>query len=508
MALEQIRRVRERLAPPAGFDASEYDKCRSDVCYWVDNYVSTYDPRPEAAPNHLPFKLYRFQSEHLRFLDQQYSGNADSFTEKSRDMGVSWLTLAWMLHHWLFDDSFQGLIGSRKEDLVDNWQMDSLFGKLAYIVDRLPAWMLPKRWTAKCRQYMKLVNPDNGNAIIGESANQNFSRQGRYSTMLLDEFAFWPWARSVWTASADASPCRIVVTTPEPGSFAKELRQGGKIAVRSLHWTLHPHKDQAWYEQEKLRRTDEDVAKELDINWSGSLRGLVYPGWQQIRKGDYPYQHGWPLYVSWDFGIADETALIWLQQNPATRLWRIIDCFSASSKTIDWYVPFVTGDIVSLLPGMYDERTLSQIDSHRGWAGAIHYGDPAGSQRNEVTGTSVIDELRKHGIYIQTRTDMNTFEARYTATQLFLRRVEGVNTPACNLLDDSMGNARFPERREGSQATTEITKPIHDWTSHFRTSLEYMAVNEPRNLAARPEPPQRIRQSGDGGSKTKAKRLR
>ena len=478
--------VQVRMTPK---QSEEYERCHSDIGYWVNEYCFTYDPRPEAAPNHLPFHLYPFQADHLRWLEERYRANGDSFTEKSRDMGVSWLTLAWMLHHWLFDDSFQGLIGSRKEDLVDNWQLDSLFGKLVYMLDRLPAWMRPKGYDIKKhRQYMKLINPSNGNALLGESANANFSRQGRYSAILLDEVAFWPWARAVWTGTADASPCRVAITTAEPGSFAKELRNSGKIPVATLHWSRHPLKDQAWYNNERLRRTDEDIAKELDINWSGSVRGLVYPDWQSVRKGAYPYVQGWALYVSWDFGIADDTALTWWQQDPSTRLWRAIDCFASTGKTIDWYVPFVTGEIVSGLPSGYSEREIEHIRSHRGWSGAVHYGDPAGSQRNQVTGTSAISELEQHGIYLNTRPDVNEFRDRYTATQLFLRRVEGINLPACALLDDAMSNARFPERRENSQATGEIVKPIHDWTSHFRTAIEFLAVNLPKDDAPKPPP--------------------
>ena len=35
-------------------------------------------------------------------------------------------------------------------------------------------------------------------------------------------------------------------------------------------------------------------------------------------------------------------------------------------------------------------------------------------------------------------------------------------------------NARYPERSETSQATSVQNKPIHDWTSHARTALEYL----------------------------------
>ena len=35
-------------------------------------------------------------------------------------------------------------------------------------------------------------------------------------------------------------------------------------------------------------------------------------------------------------------------------------------------------------------------------------------------------------------------------------------------------NARYPERSDTNQSTGMNIKPIHDQTSHFRTSLEYL----------------------------------
>jgi hypothetical protein len=42
---------------------------------------------------------------------------------------------------------------------------------------------------------------------------------------------------------------------------------------------------------------------------------------------------------------------------------------------------------------------------------------------------------------------------------------------------ECMGNARYPQRQETSQATSPISLPVHDWTSHHRTGTEYFAVN-------------------------------
>ena len=34
-------------------------------------------------------------------------------------------------------------------------------------------------------------------------------------------------------------------------------------------------------------------------------------------------------------------------------------------------------------------------------------------------------------------------------------------------------NAKYPERKENSNSTSENRKPVHNRTSHYRTALEY-----------------------------------
>ena len=35
-------------------------------------------------------------------------------------------------------------------------------------------------------------------------------------------------------------------------------------------------------------------------------------------------------------------------------------------------------------------------------------------------------------------------------------------------------NAKYPERADTSTSTAPNYKPIHDWTSHYRTAFEYL----------------------------------
>ena len=151
--------------------------------------------------------------------------------------------------------------------------------------------------------FMKLVNPETGSAITGESNNANFSTQGRYAGVFFDEFAKWEVTdEKAWTSAGDATPARIAGSTPfgAGGQFYK-LAVGGESGVKKLryHWSRHPTKSlglncvwpvpndsdrgrmkedfvpevklsSPWYEKECLRRTAAEIAQELDIDYVGA----------------------------------------------------------------------------------------------------------------------------------------------------------------------------------------------------------------------------------------------
>jgi hypothetical protein len=318
----------------------------------------------------------------------------------------------------------------------------------------------------------------NGAVIEGESANANFSRAGRYNVILFDEIAFWPFQQSSWEAAGDATPCRVAVTTPsEDPSYAGALRDSGLAELLTYHWKLHPKKDEAWYAAEKKRRTTEAVARELDINWLGSLTGLVYPEIQYCTVGLYPFVPDWPLFVSWDFGL-DGTAIIWWQVDPSTEKKRMIEAYTRTNEPIHFFMPLFGHPIKANFT--YQQADLDLIERTKHWKGAVHYGDPDVAKRayQSETLTSTREVLAEHRIYVQTNEKSNDLESRKTETKLMLQAgIEVNDTPGTRMWTSAMRQARYPKRQEGSQAVNENVKPIHDWTSHPRTSTEYFAVN-------------------------------
>jgi hypothetical protein len=448
--------------------------CETDVVFFI-NHLKTFDPRTKAKD--IEFKLYPYQEEYARELAIKIRDGGDLLVEKSRDMGVSWVTLAVIYWCWKYTPGFQALLGSRKEDYVDNWTMKSLFPKIEYMISNDP-FPIPGWDSKKNRLYMKLIHPTNGAVIEGESANANFSRAGRYNVIFFDELAFWPFAQSSWESAGDATPCRIAVTTPsDQPSYAKGLRNSGIIEIKTLHWQLHPLKDDGWYESEKLRRTSDEVARELDINWEGSITGIVYPEISHAQLGDYPYVPNWPLYVSWDFGL-DGTALGWWQVNPLNGKKRRIDSFFKSDRPIHYFMPLFTGNVES--GNNYSEEDIDAVGVLSGYKNAIHFGDPDVEKRSYQTKdmTSTREVLQSHGIYVQTNVLANDLESRKTETKRMLQDgIEINDTPRNRFFLECIKNSRYPKREETSQSTSANVKPIHDWTSHHRTEMEYFAVN-------------------------------
>lgn len=451
------------------------DLCKNDILFFIENFGWTFDPRPEHAPHHLPFILFEYQKRAILWIKNKVERGEDGLVEKSRDMGVTWI-FVWVFYwFWLFSDTFSGLKGSYKEALVDNRTKDSLFGMLDYAIENTPRWLLPKRFKPKeHRQKLKLTNPENFNLITGDTMNPDFGRGSRKTVVFFDEGASWEYFKDAWESAGDVTPCRITVSTPKGRNAFAILRESG-VDVLTLHWKDHPIKDQEWYEFEKGRRTEEEVAQELDISYHKSQEGRVYPEWDNVEYGEFPYDDELPLYISWDFGFTDDTAIVWWQVEPGGRV-RIVDCYSNRGKTIDFYVPFVTGVIPS--EGIfYSKRDLEIIEAHKYWKKAIHYGDPAGRFTNQVSNISVLDVLRNSGIYVNFREEAKDFQSRKNATKLLLRNLVANNTERVKELGLAMENSSYPKSRSGGQDDIRSIKPLHNWCSHYRSAVEYFAVN-------------------------------
>lgn len=442
--------------------------------FFIENFGWTFDPRKTVK--HIPFVLFDFQKDAVRWLVDHIDNGKDGLIEKSRDMGVTWLTAWVFLWYWLFKDGTNLLMGSYKEKLVDDRTDDSLFGRLDYALGSLPKWLVPKGFSRKKhRNHLKLINPANHNLIAGESMSPEFGTGMRKLAVFFDELGAWDYAKAAWETTGDVTACRIANSTPKGYNFYAKLRYSG-IDVLTLHWSKHPLKDELWYEFEKERRSEEEVAQELDISYHKSQEGRVYPEWNEnnIEFGEFEYDPILPLYVGWDFGKTDDTAIIWAQ--PFDDKLRIIDTYSRSGQNIDFYIPFVTG-VVPSGDYRYRKSDFEVIDKHHNWKRGIHFGDPAGRFQNNVTDSTVLSVLRDAGIVVNYKDSWKEFQNRRRAAKSVLNAGLLINRNArTDDFSTAMENASYPAPTVEGEKSVRSTKPRHDWTSHYRSAFEYLCL--------------------------------
>ncbi len=359
------------------------EQCRRDILFWFEHFCWTFDPRLNQP--HQAFRLYPFQKELVMQLAHVIDKGDDLLIEKSRDMGVSWLILLTFQYYWLFHPGSQFLIGSRKMDLVDKkGDLSTLFEKLRYNLRWLPSWMQPKGFKPIHHDSLhKLIHPEHGNAIVGESSTVEFGRGGRYKGVFMDEFPFWDYDEQAFASSGQSTPCRILVGTPygKNNKFA-QLRFDSPIQVKSLHWKLHPEKDETWYQNQIRRMSPDEIARELDINYNLSLSNRVFSGFGEKHKREKlaPIL-GRRILRSWDFGF-HFPACVFVQIDDYDRVL-VLHEMVGHQELLKHFAERVLKVSDSLFPEFEFEDIC----------------DPAGSQRSDKSDKTSIDILNNLGVY-------------------------------------------------------------------------------------------------------------
>jgi hypothetical protein len=234
---------------------------RADPVMWLRYCAWTYHvrdvdehgvERPTSHPD-VPFDPWPVQAAAARTIAAAVEQGHDVVLRKSRDMGASWLLCGMAVWGWLLRD-WQVLLVSRVEDLVDRTgDPDCLFWKIDYLLETLPAWMLPApaaefaKGSGGLRRHLMLQHPRSSATISGQAATAHIGRGGRRNMVVFDEFAALDNAEAAWRSAADCTSCRVAVSTPVgPGThYATLVAQGratGTPTLVEMLYTDHPDK--------------------------------------------------------------------------------------------------------------------------------------------------------------------------------------------------------------------------------------------------------------------------
>lgn len=451
---------RAKLFKKAVEDESELlkikEKCTKDIFYWLENFCFTYDPRPGALKD-IPFIPYEFQRELIIKVINSIENSKDILVEKSRDMGVTWCILYVYQWFWQFFKGFHFHLGSKKQDNVDViGDPSTLFGKLRYNIQLQPEWLLPEGFALNKNSFsLKIINPKTGNLITGESSNPEFSRSGRYSSILFDEFAFWQYDHEAWSAAGDSTNSRIAISTPfgKNNKFA-DLRFNSPIEIFTVHWKQHPFKSDKWYKEQNKRRTKDEIARELDINYVLSVEGRVYKDFDYTKHviEDLDPIPDLQIIRTWDFGL--NPAVVFSQIDKDGK-WLVIDEIVPPlnlKPTISEYIP----QVIEYSKKQYPDYSFKDIC------------DIAGRQRSSHTGKTDIDWLISYGLapiynYVKIEEGINLVSSRLIC-QDFEPEPAFLISTKCPITIEAFSGAYKRKRASiaGQETTPEQEHPYED----------------------------------------------
>lgn len=270
--------------------------CRQDPFFYIGTFAFTVDPSRPHVRKKLPFLLYPYQERGVSAMLDSLEQGFDISVEKSRQMGASWLFALVIQYCWLFKQGQNFLMLSRSDEYVDRSnEPKSLFYKLDFINNNLPKWMLPAGWDKRKHRLVKrLVNPANGNTIVGEATTEDSGRGGTFTAVLHDEFGACEVGMGILKSTRAATSTRWFNSTPKGTGNAhyrivQLSRQNPKqVMPLRFHWSDHPEYGRGVYKLDdkgdpkpfrSTRKTELDRYLEENADLIASLKKRGY--WEE-----------------------------------------------------------------------------------------------------------------------------------------------------------------------------------------------------------------------------------
>lgn len=278
---ERLRRIREKPEQLPLLKAFY----RNNPAQFIIDWGCTFDPRnvERGLPAIVPFLLFERQEEWIIWVLERWKAQQPGATVKSRDMGLSWLSVGLASTLCMFNKDMVIGFGSRKEEYVDKiGAAKSLFHKARMFSRLIPPEFRSGFDEKKTAPHMRIMYPEMGSAIVGESGD-GIGRGDRASIYFVDEAAFLDRPQLVEASLSQTTNCRQDISTPNgmANPFAEKAK-GGKCRTFEFHWRDDPRKDQAWYDKQVEELDAVTVAQEIDINFSASVEGVLIPSaWVQ-----------------------------------------------------------------------------------------------------------------------------------------------------------------------------------------------------------------------------------
>lgn len=226
--------------------------CSADIIFYVSTFVWQCNPKARGADQKVgPFIPWPYQIRGILGdggILWCIKNGEDLVVEKSREMGITWVFLFcmdWLCRFQAYHDS---ILISKSAKAVDDSSRQSLFGKLRFIHEHLPAWMHDPDPYKSIDNKNVLIYDKTKATVTGQASTGRAGVSERCTEMFIDEY---PQIEEDWEVlyrTASTTNCRLFNGTHlGTGTALYSLTQRDDIKKLRFHWTQHPKKNAGLY---------------------------------------------------------------------------------------------------------------------------------------------------------------------------------------------------------------------------------------------------------------------
>ena len=236
-------------------------KVYSDL-YLFASYVFVIHP----IRGKVPFLLYPYQKKVLwYFLTKRFN-----IILKFRQAGITELISLYCLWLAMFHPNKNIVIISIKDRVAKK-----VLRKIKYMYKNLPEFLKVEVVNGRTGENgtAQEMEFSNGSMITSVPTTEDAGRSEAVSLLVIDEAAIVRWANEIWAAAfptLSTGGSSIVNSTPYGvgnwyhKSWVDSMQPDSYFNPIRLHWTMHPERDQDWYDEMKHSLGDRRTAQEID----------------------------------------------------------------------------------------------------------------------------------------------------------------------------------------------------------------------------------------------------
>lgn len=260
----EIERERRRRAQPGAGVGDLLAQYRDDPGRFINDLIIIDDAQPgedTADLATMPFHLWDAQKELLGAVVSERL----LLILKARQLGISWLLLAYALWLCLFRAGRLALVFS-----IGQAEANEMLRRVHVMYWRLPP-EVRSALPSVLKDNTEEMAWDNGSRVLSLPARKTAGSGYTASLVILDEFAKNQWAREIYTAvkpTIDGGGKMVILSSAHgAGNLFHEMVEKaqqalGRFAFRFLPWWSRPGRDQSWYAAVAADAVDESHMKQ------------------------------------------------------------------------------------------------------------------------------------------------------------------------------------------------------------------------------------------------------